>query len=241
MAEVETAESDTENWVDRLVDQIKYFKAGPSMRERLSLTAGLSATSRVIRGTRSTEEHLNAPGFNTYLLLQLSEQWELGLGGYVFFGKTSHLNFNIGGNQVRTNGAYRDTTFAPVIRYITPFQYKPNWNWYALGGPSWSQQTVKLEDFVDTQGAFRREHKITLEAFGGSLGFGLLERIPGSYTDNKLTHPVYIEFLFSYMLVNRQTLVDASDFTEVQTVNYEDAKRPSSSSIYILNFGLTIF
>ena len=240
LADEEHSPSWTEEWANRWVDQLKYLRAGPSMRERISLKAGLSATSRIIRGAKSTEEHLNAPGFHTYLSFQFTEQWELALGGYVFFGKTSHLNFTIAGNQVRTNGAYRDTTFAPTIRFLTPLQYEQNWNWYVIGGPSWSQQTVKLEDFIDVAGNLRHQHKITLLANGGTLGFGLQEKVQKKRPDN-ITHPVYIEFLYSYMLVNRITLVDASNFSEVQTVNYEDSKRPASSSIYILNFGMAIF
>lgn len=241
MADDGNSQSWTEEWVNRWVDQLKYLRQGPSVRERLSLKAGLSATSRVIHAANSTEDHQNSPGFHTYLCFQFTENWELALGGYVFFGRTRHLNFDIAGNQVRTNGHYRDTTFTPTIRFLTPLEYKQNWNWYVIGGPSWSQQTVKLEDFFDSTGTFRHQHKLTLLANGGTIGFGVQEKTPGNHLAQKMTQPVYIEFLYSYMMVNRVTLVDASDFSEVETVNYEDTKRPSRSSIYVLNFGMTIF
>ena len=98
VADEEHSPSWTEDWANRWVDQIKYLRAGPSMRERISLKAGLSATSRIIRGRKVPKEHLNAPGSIPELVLNNGTA-----GGYVFFSKTSHLNFTIAGNQIRTN------------------------------------------------------------------------------------------------------------------------------------------
>lgn len=205
-------------------------------RERLELRGGPSITTREIKGANQTEEHVQAPGFNTLFTMSILPAWEIGAASYVYFGKIKKLQFEIDQTTVLGNGKFRDTTFSPLIRYIHPKEFISHWLWFLIGGPAWSQQTLKLEDFVDRHGTFRQNHKLTYESEGGVLGFGLQENLP-----HRSMNPVYVEFIYSYMMARKVTLVDASNFSEVQTIQYEDVKKPINGSIFIFNLGMSIF
>jgi|GEM_PF-689566 len=206
------------------------------IRDRIALKAGPSITARKIRADNNTEADGFAWGLNTYFAFTLHPEFETGIGGTIFLGKHQKLQFNVVNERVTTSGSYRDTTFYPYFKYLPNWAASDKYLPYILVGPTFSQQTIKLEDFVDSRNALRKNHKLTFEAQGGILGFGVEENLW-----QKSQHASYIEILVSYMEVKKIVLVDASDFTEVETVSYEDVKKNINGFIFIINSGVLLF
>jgi hypothetical protein len=100
----------------------------------------------------------------------------------------------------------------------------------------WSLQSLKLQPFRDNQGTTRSKHKVTYDSVGALIGLGVEEILP-----YKKLHPVYAEIVFKYMQGRKVTLVDASDFTEVERVSYDDRETQINGFIILLNMGITVF
>ncbi len=216
---------------EHVEEQIEKFKTNDTFGN-LALRAGPGLSRSTVNALNGTEDHFNALGFNTHFGY-LTRRWEVNLSSYVHFGKIDGLHFTVGNNQVEADGSFRTMFFAPMFKYVTEITPKTNWNLYFTAG---SVQSIKLAPFTDHTGVARPNHRINYESRGGIIGIGMQEMLPF-----KKMHPVYVEFLYSYVRAYRMTLVDTSDFKEVNTVEAEDTSFKVFDSLFMVNLGLLLF
>jgi hypothetical protein len=243
--EPQTATTKTEqvkDWAKRQMERMRlqmeksHWPSLSDMGSRIALKAGPSISYRTLHADFNTEDHFVTPGINTQVSISFTNQWHLALQGHIFMGKNDKLEYELNGQRLPGQGSYSSVSFGPVIQYIFEQEIKPTWHYYIKTGPLWSMQSLKLQPFRDNQGVIRSQHKVTYESGGAMIGLGVEEILP-----YKKLHPVYVELVFKYMQGRKITLVDASDFTEVERVSYDDRETQINGFTLLLNMGITVF
>lgn len=201
----------------------------------MALKGGLGLSQATIHAFDSSEDHMTGFGFNTQFGYRF-EKWEVNLASYIYWGKIDDLRFHANNTSVVGSGAFRHVSFGPVFKYLFEWQPIKSWNFYMGAGPSWSMQTVRLQEFQTTTGTFSKDYKLTYISRGGMISFGIEELLPF-----KEMHPVYLEILYSYKKSKDVSVVDASDFTEVRTISTEETKQDIRGSFIMINAGITLF
>ncbi|MBK26866.1 MAG: hypothetical protein CME70_22885 [Halobacteriovorax sp.] len=201
----------------------------------MSLKGGLGLSQATIHAFDKSEDHMTGFGFNTQFGYRFSK-WEINLASYFYWGKIDDLRFRANGTSVVGSGVFRHVSFGPVFKYIFEWQPKKGWHFYAGLGPTWSMQTVKLEQFQASSGDFNSDYKLTYISRGGMLAIGIEELLPF-----KEMHPVYFEILYSYKKSKDVSLVDASNFAEVRTISTEESEQDIRGSFIMINAGITLF
>lgn len=220
----------------RLIIEESQWPELDHLSKRLALKAGPSVAYRVLRADFHTEDRFFTPGLNTQVSFSITPQWHVALLGHIFLGKNGNLDFDVNGQRLSGNGNYSAVSFGPVIHYTFKQQLAPTWHYFTKLGPIWSMQTIKLDPFTDAQGRLRSDHKVTYQSSGGLIGVGIEEVLP-----YKSMHPFYAEIIFKYMQGRKVAVVDASDFTEIETITYDDKKTRINGMILLLNIGITVF
>lgn len=174
-----------------------------------------------------------AVGFSTSAGYRWSK-WELMVGSDVFFGNLKDLAFKVDSNEIIGTGHFRVFTLSPLLRYYTPFTVWNRWNFFMSAGPSWSLHTFVISNTLNGS-TFSSKKRISYENRGGTINFGIEEIVP--YKD---THPTFFEIGYSYMRSRRIFIVDASDFTDVKTLE-QGISNDFYAHYLIIRFGITLF
>lgn len=213
---------------DSLVDEVNKLK------DKLELRGGISLVHRRVNASFFTQDDIKALGFQTAIAIRASPRYELNVSSYVHFGKSDELEFEFAGMHLFGDGRHETVAISPQLKIIPGLAIQTKWYPYFFAGPSWSLQAQKLKPFVDLAGTNRVEHKITFESVGAIFGLGFEEKLPAGEN-----HPLFFEFLYSYMRAYKIKLVDASDFIEVNTITAKDKQSPINGAIFMFNFGMT--
>jgi hypothetical protein len=205
----------------------------------LAVKSGLSYSWANIKTLQNRnegrEDSMTGAGFNTHVAYKWTS-WEFALSSYIFWGDADGLRFRAQGNDIEGDATYRHVSFGPILRYtILSLPVYKNWHPYFGLGPSWSLQTIKMDE-PQTNGTFNSRQKLTYESRGGFLVLGLEEQV-----DFKEYHPVYIEFLYSYKKSRNLSVVDSNDPIETNILSTEETKQDLSGHFYMISIGITLF
>ncbi len=165
--------------------------------------------------------------------------FELGILSDIGYGKAERVKFNDPNNSnnssnlVIGDGHYRIVTVSPYLKYNLTWKLKA-WNPYFGGGPSWSLNTLVIKN-VNNGSNFSTKKRISFENFGAGLFIGVEEILTF-----KEMHPTFIEFGYSFMASYKVSLIDASDYKEVQTLSSRKA-RDFQGSFFFLRLGVVLF
>ncbi|MBT3585143.1 MAG: hypothetical protein HN509_09555 [Halobacteriovoraceae bacterium] len=206
-----------------------------SYEDELVLKGGVNAGRMEITGFNGSEDNSGGVGFNTHFGYKWTK-WEFALSSYIYYGKVDQLAFQGNSSQINGNGSFRHVSFGPLLKYLTDYQPFKNYNFYFGGGPSWSLQTIKLEDFRVVSGEFKRQHKLTYRSFGGLLVFGIEEQMAF-----KQQHPVYVEFVYSYMAASKVSVVDAGDFSDTNILSESKPGQSIETWFWMISAGIALF
>lgn len=170
-------------------------------------------------------------GFRSYPL-------EMGILSDIGFGKAENIRFNESqeannNTLVEGDGHYRIVTISPYLKHNFPWKYRA-WNAYIGGGPSWSLNTLVIKN-VNNGSNFNTKKRVSFENFGAGIFVGVEEILPF-----KEMHPTFIEFGYSYMASYKVSVIDASDFKEVQTLSSRKG-RDFRGSFFFLRLGVVLF
>jgi hypothetical protein len=206
-----------------------------SYDRKWALKGGPGFTYTNVETFNGREDSFTGYGLNTafgYRYMPL----ELNLISHVFFGKIDNLQFQANNSVVQAAGPMRSVSFGINLKYFTPWKVKKNWRLYVATGPLWCQQTVDLSSFTTQNGERRDESKLALTSKGGVLALGFEEML-----QYKEMNAVYIEINYSYAKVKEVSVVDISNFREVQTLSSEDTQQRIRGNTIMLNLGMTVF
>lgn len=201
----------------------------------MALKGGFGITHNTIEAKNNSEDKFIGYGVSTQYGYRWIN-WELNLSGFIFFGKIHNLEFEANGTSIRGTGPVRTVSIGPQFKYLASFEITQGWYPYLSLGNSWGLKTIKLDDYTSSGGEFRDDHKLTYTSRGGIISFGIEERLTF-----KEEHPVYCELLFGYNKAHTVSIVDASDFKEVETLSKESAENDIKDFLFMINFGMTIF
>lgn len=206
-----------------------------SYENKLALKGGLGITYNTIEAKNNSEDKFTGYGVSSQYGYRWVN-WELNLSGFIFFGKIQNLEFQANGTNIRGSGVVRTVSIGPQFKYLSSYEMTKGWYPYLSLGPSWGLKTIKLDNYTSTGGEFRKDHKLTYTSAGGIVSFGIEERL--TYKEE---HPVYCEFLFGYNKAKKVSIVDTSNFREVETLSKESAENDIYDYLFMINFGMTIF
>tara|TARA_R110002072_G_scaffold276051_1_gene437404 strand:- start:143023 stop:143694 length:672 start_codon:yes stop_codon:yes gene_type:complete len=203
----------------------------------LVLKGGLSYSNAKVKGISGTEDTMKGAGFSTHFGYRWTK-WEVNFSSYIFWGEVDELTYRAQGQTFTGDAHLRHVSFGPTVKYIIQsFEPYKNWKFYTGLGPSWSLQTIKLDEpDAGNQSIFDENHKLTYDSQGGFLFFGAEEQ-----TKYKEMHPAYIEILYSYKKSKELKVVDSRDFTETNILSTEESKQDLSGHFFMVTIGITIF
>lgn len=203
-------------------------KAGLSVN-RIYLTTGLIPTDA------KKEDHTESTGFgfNTSVGYKWND-WEFMVGSDVFAGNLNDLTFKVDSTEIRGSGHFRVFSLSPLLRYYTPYSLWNRWNLFVSAGPTWSLHTFVISNTLNGS-SFSSKKRISFENRGASLNIGVEEIVP-----YKETHPTFFEIGYSYMRSRQIFIVDASNFTDVKTLQ-QGASKDFYGHYIIARFGITLF
>ena len=205
----------------------------------LAIKAGISYSWANIKTLQiredGSEDSMTGAGFNTHVAYKWVD-WEIALSSYIFWGDADGLKFRAQETNIEGDASYRHVSFGPILRYTfhTLPVYK-NWYPYFGLGPSWSLQTIKMDEPV-TNGTFNSRQKLTYESRGGFVVIGLEEKV-----EFKEYHPVFVEFLYSYKRSRNLSVVDSEDPIETNILSTEETKQDLTGHFYMISLGITLF
>lgn len=161
------------------------------------------------------------------------DRYEPNIASNIYYGKIRNMKFPVGNDVIEGKGSTRGFSINPNIKYSIIKKSFENWEMYLRLGPVWSLQTIV---FTSTARNFSTKKRITFENYGASFGFGIEEKLPF-----KEMHPVYLELIYSYFNSYETSLVDASDFQNINIISQEKSNDRFGASTFTLNFGIALF
>jgi hypothetical protein len=211
-----------------------------SYENQLALKGGIGAVYSKINTTEYPEpenrELLYAGALSSSFSYRYIN-WEFGLNSYIFMGKVTSIKYqDAQGNKIIGKGRVRSTTFGPMAKYITSYKVKKIWRPYLSLGPLWGMQTINLSQYQVQNGTFHKDYKIVYDSRGYFVAIGFEEDL-----EYKEMNPVFIELAYTYQRAYNTSIVDASNYTAVRTLNSRDIKSKIFGNIFIFNFGITFF
>jgi hypothetical protein len=216
------------------------FAANNTIDDNFNMKAGLSLSriylkTSLIPSDKRKEDHTESAGFgfNTSAGYKWTN-WEVMVASDVFFGQLKDLSFKVNSTEVTGDGYFRVFTVSPLTRYYTPYSLWNRWNVYASVGPTWSLHTFIISNTLNGT-SFDHKKRISFENRGGSLNIGVEEIVP-----YKEAHPTFFELGYSYMRSHQIYIVDASNFTDVVTLD-KQASKDFNGHYFIARFGITLF
>ncbi len=200
-----------------------------------ALKGGVGLANNLVDSLFDKDDYFLGAGFNTQYGYRYNK-WEFNFTSYIFLGSIDTIRVNANSSEIEGKGFYRRASFGPIAKYITDWKYKKNWRYYFFGGPIWSLQTVKFDEFQVISGTFKKDYKLTYKSKGFVIGLGIEEQLP-----YKEMHAVFIEILYTYLKAYKISVVDATDFAEVETLSTERTGQRILDQVIMINMGLTIF
>ncbi|MCO4794484.1 MAG: hypothetical protein KC493_12260 [Bacteriovoracaceae bacterium] len=204
-------------------------------KNHLALKAGANFSANRLETKANTDDHYTGYGFNTHFGYHWS-QLEISGSSYIHYGKAEELQYIVNDNVISGEGTVQFVSISPMIRFHTNWEPKQNYRFYIGGGPIWSIETVKLQDYNNSVGAFQEETKITYESSGGILVFGVEEQTPF-----KEMHPVFIEVAFVYQSSFRVSTVDISKVAETNILTTQRSFDDLETYNIMFSLGITVF
>jgi len=174
-------------------------------------------------------------GFNTHFGYRW-ERYEFTISSTIVLGKVEDLSFVINENSFKGSGNYQNLMVSPTLRYFVPWKPLKEWRINLGTGPIWSQQTVRLKEFVSTGPFSGRNFKLTYDSVGWGISIGLEENLK-----YKEMHPVYVELSYVRLYSLRAYLVDTSDSTKSNVLSKSEAKKDVRAEALILSIGIVLF
>lgn len=174
-------------------------------------------------------------GFNT----QFGYRWkryEFSISSTILLGKVKDLAFKVNENTFVGSGNYQNLMVSPTLKYFIPWKPLKNWRMSFGVSPIWSQQTIRLKEFVSTGPFAGRNFKLTYDSIGWGLSIGIEENLR-----YKEMHPVYIELSFVRLYSVHSYLVDTSDSTKTNVLSRSDAKKDVGAEALIFSMGIVLF
>ena len=200
-----------------------------------AVKGGATTVYSFVKTHTNDTDHIFGGGFNTHVAYPY-KNYEFTFSSYIFLANVHNLTFNANNTVVHGSGVLRSVSFGPILKYFTPYKPLPTWSLYLSGGPTWSLQTLKLDNFSVTQGDFLKDYKITYNSRGILLGIGIEEKLP-----YKEMHPVFFEIIYNYLQAYKVSIVDASNYSEVNILSDESNNQKIFGHILMINMGITIF
>lgn len=212
-----------------------YFSSIKAFENDLFLKGGVSHTWAKLKGLEGSNDHLKGFGFSTHFGYRW-ECLEFTLSSYIFWGEIEDLTYQAQGKRFHGEGNFRHVSFGPIAKYhFRQLTFFKNYHFYAGLGPSWSLQTITLDE-VEPEGSLDPNHKMTYESRGGFLVFGIEEK-----TEFKQMHPVYYELLYSYKKSKTLSVVDKSDSTKINILSTEESGQNFNGHYIMISMGMTFF
>ncbi len=219
---------------------LESFAVNTRFEDNFNIKAGLNLNRVYLNTTLIPNENKNedhsestAVGFSTSVGYKWTN-WEFMFGSDVFFGNLKDLSFKINSNEVIGTGHYRVFSLSPILRYYTPYSISNRWNVFVSAGPSLSLHTFVISS-TSNGSTFSNKKRISYENRGGTINIGVEEIVP-----YKETHPTFFEIGYSYMRSRQLSIVDASDFKDVKTLE-QGISNDFYAHYLILRFGITLF
>lgn len=207
-----------------------------SYQDELALTVGFSYSKVSLNANHGTTDEMEAIGFNSHYGYKW-KNWTLELSSYLFWGSFDELTFQARDESVRGNGSFSDVSFGPILKYhFDTVDFVKGWSFYAGIGPTWSMQSIRFDNASSTGNLFSINQKITYESFGGVFNIGIEE-----ISEKKENHPFYIEVSIGYKRSYEVSVVDKSDFIEVETLSKEERKGDLEEKYIAISFGIIVF
>lgn len=204
-------------------------------QKKIALKGGGNLTFNYIKTFKRVNDRFLGGGFNTHLGYRWVD-WELNLTSTIVVGKLESFTFNVNELQVSGQGTLRQASFGPTLKYFTNYSPAPTWRLYLGAGPLAALQTVKFDSFTASGGEFKEDYKATFNSWGYQVMLGMEEFLP-----IKTMRPVYVELVFSYLRSYEISIVDASDHTQVRTLQTKFSNQQILGQTLSINFGMTFF
>jgi hypothetical protein len=205
----------------------------------LALKAGVGGGSTKAFAQDQSQEkfsHISAASNYGYRF----ESWEFALSSYAYYGRVGDLSINANQTKAKGSGSIKSVSFGPTVRYYIPIVPESSegnpWRYYLMGGVAMSLQTLKLKKFYLQSGDFSDNHKVTYSSYGGLLGIGIEE-----YHLPVIENPLWFEVVYQYVTARKVRVVDSSNYTEIETLSYEEIHQKISGHTLMFIIGMTLF
>ncbi len=160
---------------------------------------------------------------------------EVGFLSDIGFGKVKDVTVKDGQTTlVNGDGHYRHFSLGPYIKQIIDYPIQNKWKLYFGGSPLIGMQTLVISN-VRAGENFNTKKRISFENIGAGIFLGIEEDLP-----HKEMHPTFFEVGFSYMVSNKVSIVDASNFKEVKTLSSRKTKE-LSGTFFFFRLGCILF
>ena len=161
---------------------------------------------------------------------------EFNMLSHIFYGKNKNITSITQNTIVSGTGYVRAISFTPSVKYLFDYTFKKVWHPYFMAGPTFSQHTIKMENFQVIGGAYTEKNRISYRSTGFTISIGAEEILKF-----KEMHPVFFEIGYTYLASRRLSLLNVVNMAEVETVSHEDTNEKIKSHILFMAMGMTIF
>jgi hypothetical protein len=174
-------------------------------------------------------------GFNTHVGYRW-KRYEISASSTIYFGKVEDLAFKVQENSFVGSGKYQNVMIHPTVKYFIPWNPLDQWR-IAIGvSPIFSQQTVRLNEYISA-GSFQGDNfKLTYDSVGWGVSLGFEEHL-----EFKEMHPVYVEISYHQLYSVKSYLVDTTDPKKTNIINSEAAENDVGAEAIMLSMGIILF
>lgn len=152
------------------------------------------------------------------------------------FSDIKQVEFENSEYSIRGDGSLRNSSFGPMIKYITDYSPYKNYNFFYAAGPMWSHQTLRLREVETFRGEYDSHYKFVYNSKGYAITVGFEEMLP-----KKTMHPLFIELTYSKQTAYKAQVADTTNIFEVETLYTENIKQKITGEILTLSLGCAIF
>lgn len=174
-------------------------------------------------------------GFNTHVGYRW-DRFEISASSTIYFGKVEDLSFKIDQSQFTGSGNYQNVMIYPTVKYFIPWKPLDHWRITVGVSPIFSQQTVRLKEFVSNGPYTSDNFKLTYDSVGGGLSIGFEENL-----ELKEMHPVYFEISYTFLRSIKSYLVDTTDPKKTNIISSQHADNDVAAEALIFSMGMVLF
>ncbi|WP_127717254.1 hypothetical protein [Halobacteriovorax sp. HLS] len=210
-----------------------YLKAG------INMGVGRIGTFEIEPGDDDKEiaahNYFGSYGFNTHVGYRW-KRYELSASSTIFFGKVNDLSFKVNDNKFTGSGNYQNLMVYPTLKYFIPWEPLNSWRIAAGVSPIFSQQTVRLKEFISTGPFQGNKFKLTYDSVGWGVSLGFEEHL-----ELKEMHPVYIEISYFSLYSVKSYLVDTTDPTKTNILSSQTKENDVGAETFMISMGIVLF